>query len=136
MSFTVYVVDSERTRVLPAVTPNYTYGTMVAFDPATREVLANPDCELTITGNYTPFYKEAFGEEGIDVLHDMPTGEAAPLLLEAIQQLGSAPDDNYWNATPGNAGSALRILLTFALDCPDGRFSIDVNPTYANDESD
>ena len=136
MSFTVYLVDRDKTHVLPAVSPNYTYGTMVAFNPETYEIIQNPRCELNITYNYTHHYKDAFGPQGIDVLHDMPASEAAPLLLQAIQQLGSEPDDNYWSATPGNAGRALRILLTYALDQPDGVFSVDVNPEYADDDED
>lgn len=134
MSYTVRLVDAEKTRVLPAITPNYTHGTTVSFDPRTMELLPNPECALSITYNYGKHYDDVFGPKGIDVIHDMPAREATPLFVAGVQQLGSKPSSNYWEATPGNAGHALRILLGFALDHPDGVFTIDQHPEYIHDE--
>ena len=125
MSYTAYLINKETRKVLPSVTKNYTHGTMISFDPLTNKILPNPMCELNITYNYGNMYEEAFGKEGIDILDGKTAEEAAPLLASAIIKLSGQPDEDYWKSTPGNASAALRILLTFALDQPDGMFSID-----------
>ena len=136
MSYTVYVLDQEGETILPAKTDNYTYGTMVRFDPDTEEILRNPECRLNITYNYNRIYRETFGEKGLDVIHNLNGRDAAPILTEAILKLGSEQDDDYWAATPGNAGASLQILLGFALDQPEGVFSVGVAPKQPEDEED
>ena len=43
---------------------------------------------------------------------------------EAVKKLGTTQDSDYWKPTPGNAGHALNILLTWAVDNPDAIFRV------------
>jgi hypothetical protein len=81
---------------------------------------------LNITYNYSKFYYENIdGEKGIRWLYGRTGAECSPVLEKAIAALGTERTDDYWAATPGNAGAALIPLLHFARARPDGVFSGD-----------
>jgi hypothetical protein len=76
---------------------------------------------LNITWNYSPFFQELFGEEGIRTIYGMKADESIPILEAAISKLDDDVDENnYWKATSGNAKKALQGLLKLAILRPDG----------------
>lgn len=89
------------------------------------------DAEMSVTYNYGKHFREAWpepldGPGALDMmLNGRRAGEVVPLLAHAIMQLGTTRSDNYWDATPGNAGHALKVFLDWALDWPNAVFSVD-----------
>lgn len=75
---------------------------------------------LNITYNYSEFYYNVFGENGIRTIYDMTGAGSIPILKDAISKLGNDASNNYWDATEGNAKKALHGLLAFAQMRPDG----------------
>lgn len=80
---------------------------------AIYRVGGTPECDLKITGNYTRVFN-------IHQVDGMTGAESLPLLTEAIDQLGTEQDDNYWTPTPGNVGYTLSILAGWATEHPEG----------------
>jgi len=80
-------------------------------------------CELYVTYNYSPIFRELFGENGLNRLNGMEVGEAQRLLLNASERLTSegtksGPISDYWKCTKGNVRRAigyLIVLCEFAL---------------------
>lgn len=78
------------------------------------------DAELNITYNYGRFYYEWLDEEqGLRWLYGKSGAETTERLTRAIAVLGIYQDEDYWKGTPGNAGYALTILLSWAAQYPD-----------------
>ena len=73
--------------------------------------------ELNVTYNYSPQYHRVFPKDrcpdGFRSLNGMAVGDAIPLLEAAVENLGTVPDEDYWKATPGNAGKALALILSW-----------------------
>ena len=96
------------------------------------------ECDLNITYNYSGLYHLVFPVEhvqdsdgvikvestGLKWLYGKTGETAIPILEKAVERLGVRRDDDYWEATMGNAGFSLRILLSWAREFPNGRFSI------------
>jgi len=81
---------------------------------------------LNVTYNYSQFFHAALdAEKGIRWLYGRRARDCVAALEKAIAVLGTTTDDDYWRATPGNAGAALNNLLTLARLCPDGIFQGD-----------
>ena len=84
------------------------------------------DAWLSITYNYHKYYYDQIdSEKGIRFLYGKTGAEVIPILEEAIKELGTETDKDYWKTTPGNAGHALQGLLEFAKLRPDGIFDGD-----------
>ncbi len=71
--------------------------------------------ELNITFNYTFFFHEHLGKDGIFWLY----GKKAEDTIERLENVVSAlndfiPAENYWEPTAGNVGKTLSILLEWA----------------------
>jgi hypothetical protein len=80
---------------------------------------------MVITGNYAQLYFTYFDQElGIAWLDGKTAQEAMFPLDNAIQVLGVERDDDYWAATPGNAGYALAVLRAWALEHPGAVFKV------------
>lgn len=76
---------------------------------------------LNVTYNYSKFfYKVLDTEKGIRGLYGKTGAETIPMLEKAISLLGDDVDEDYWEPTEGNAKRALRGLLEFAKNRPDG----------------
>jgi len=45
-------------------------------------------------------------------------------LRDAVGELGTEQAEDYWDDTPGNAGHALSILLSWAEENPSATFSV------------
>jgi len=76
--------------------------------------------ELNITWNYASIYHDRFGPNGIRIIYGKTGIESIPILKKAISQLGDDVNEDYWNATEGNAKIALVHLLALAQLRPDG----------------
>ena len=84
------------------------------------------DCHLNVTYNYSKFYARLFPATdeypngSIRWLYGRRGAETVEVLEAAVEKLGTERDDDYWEATAGNAGAALARLLSFAEQNPDG----------------
>ncbi len=79
------------------------------------------ELQLNITYNYSKhFYQIIDIEKGIRVIYGMSGAESIPILEDAILQLKTDTDTDYWKATEGNARQALCGLLALAQMRPDG----------------
>lgn len=77
---------------------------------------------LNVTYNYGPIFRrpEVLGDDGIRTIYGMTGAESVPVLQKAIAALGDDIDQDYWNATDGNAKKPLCQLLAMAQMRPDG----------------
>lgn len=82
----------------------------------TYEMGGSSTAWLNITYNYGKHYAEAFGFRFRE-LHGKTVEEVKPLLAQAIRKLGTDRSDDYWEATPGNAGGALQDLMRLCEMC-------------------
>lgn len=81
--------------------------------------------ELNITYNYSPFYyKHIDKKQGLRWLDKKRAIDTVECLKKAIKALGTVKNSDYWNDTPGNAGYALNILLSWARIHPEGIWNI------------
>ena len=74
---------------------------------------------MNVTYNYNPHF-EQIGPDGIRSIYGMTGTESIPILEKAIAALKDDFQEDYWEATEGNAKLALRGLLEFAKMRPDG----------------
>jgi len=81
--------------------------------------------ELNITYNYSAHYHEVLNaDDGLRWLHGKTAAETITALRNAVNKLGVIRSEDYWKSTPGNAGFALSILLTWAESNPNGVWEI------------
>ena len=88
--------------------------------------------ELNITYNYGGLFREAMCDPEPDesnvlkrLLHGKKAAETTEMLEITVERLGTWRDDDYWAATPGNAGTALARLLSWAKQYPNGIWKVD-----------
>lgn len=112
MSYDVSIIDKDTNKEVTIKTKHKIVGGTYCLG-GTNEL------SLNITYNYSPFFKNVFGDKGIRILHGMDIKESIPLLEEAISKLGDDVDDNYWSPTEGNAKEALVNLVQLAKLCPE-----------------
>ena len=105
-------------------------------DPVTREVIeldghhdmrggtycvgGTRELWLNVTYNYAPHFKRVLGDGGIRSIYGMTGAESIPVLEAAAARLADDVSDDYWDATEGNAKSALLQLAAMARLLPDG----------------
>ncbi len=82
------------------------------------------DASLSITYNYCRYYYRHLHNRGLMHINRKRARTVVPLLERAVNELGTDRDDDYWKATPGNAGYALSILLGWARQFPDATFKV------------
>jgi len=83
------------------------------------------EAELNITYNYSPFYFEHLNNgEGLRWLNGKTARETLKALQKAVACLGIEQCEDYWEASPGNAGFALSILAKWAEEHPDGIWEV------------
>ena len=113
MSYDIELLDPVTKEVIELETPHQ-------FKGGTYQVGGSNLAELNITYNYSTFYYKYICEKnGIRSLYGKTGKECISIISTAIQNLGSEPDEDYWNATPGNAGKALQDLLTLIQKHPN-----------------
>lgn len=89
----------------------------------TQVIGGTNECWLNITYNYSKYYYGTINkDDGIRWIYDKTGKECLPVLEKAIAKLGNEVDDNYWNATEGNAKNPLERLAKWCKEFPDGVF--------------
>jgi hypothetical protein len=83
--------------------------------------------ELNVTYNYARILEAAFVSAGnnewpgmIEWLDGRSVADTIPELEALAAVLPDATDEDYWEATPGNVGHAVAILLSMAREIPTG----------------
>lgn len=110
----------------PCTTPCYPAVQVERFqDGGTYAVGGSTEASLNITYNYSPFYYNHLDKEnGLRFLNGKRAGDVIKALEYAVSALGTTRDNDYWASTPGNAGAALAVLLSWARQYPDAIFSV------------
>ena len=91
----------------------------------TYVVGGSSEAELNVTYNYSQHYYTALnGDDGLRWLDGKVAKDVVGDLQTAVASLGMERSEDYWEATPGNAGYALSILHRWALEHPDGVFEV------------
>jgi len=81
----------------------------------TQPVGGSTTADISITYNYSKFFYDIIDEEqGIRWIYGRHAGDCIGKLIGAIHILGIYKDEDYWKATPGNAGHILRTLVKWA----------------------
>jgi hypothetical protein len=84
------------------------------------------DANLNITYNYSWFYYMLLDKDfGIRWIYGKRAQDCIKRLEGAVKKLGVRQYKDYWAPTPGNAGYALSILLTWAKQYPEAIFTGD-----------
>ena len=79
------------------------------------------EADLNITYNYSRFYYQHLDKtNGLRALDGQMAKDWVDRLEAAVKVLGTAHSNDYWEATEGNAGHALSILLRWAKEHPEG----------------
>ena len=73
---------------------------------------------MSVTYNYAKLFLQVDGFN-IRHLNRQRAGATIPILEKCVAQLGTDQDDNYWEATRGNAGHTASVLLAWARQHPD-----------------
>ena len=80
---------------------------------------------ISITYNYTPFFEEHLGDDGIRGLDGKPAHETINKLEKVVAALSTfLPDRDYWKPTAGNARKALSLLLDWAKSHPNAVWKV------------
>ena len=91
----------------------------------TYAIGGSDDAELNVTYNYGRLYHEQLNKDsGLRWLDGKKAKDCIKVLEKAVNALGIERDNDYWKATPGNAGYALSILLGWAKQHPKGIFEV------------
>lgn len=81
--------------------------------------------ELNVTYNYSKhYYNTIDADDGLRWLDGTTAEDAIPVLEQAVARLGTNQSEDYWEATEGNAGHALSILLDWARQHPTATFEV------------
>ncbi|MBS3072470.1 hypothetical protein J4477_01390 [Candidatus Pacearchaeota archaeon] len=92
--------------------PPHNYGGTVVFNGTQK-------AELNITSNYSPFFREHLGKDGIFWLSGKKAEDTTERLEHVVSALSNfTPSEDYWKPTAGNVGKTLSILLEWARHCP------------------
>ena len=70
--------------------------------------------EISVTGNYDPIYQQVTGKSLRKMLDGLLAWVTVHSLTKAVTACGTLKDDDYWKATPGNAGAIAALLLDWA----------------------
>jgi len=81
------------------------------------------DCTLNVTYNYGQHYRDA-ADFSLKDLDGLIASDTIPVLEKLVEKLGTVTSHDYWEATPGNAGHAINILLGWAREHPDGTWGV------------
>ena len=83
------------------------------------------EADLNITYNYSKHYYRCLNSEnGLRFLNGKQAKDTIKDLESAVKLLGTKNDSDYWEATAGNAGYALSILLKWAKQYPNAVWKV------------
>lgn len=117
MSYDVYLNDPKTGK--PVTVENHQEG-------GNQVLGGTEEAWLNVTYNYSKAYALVLPSSSLRNLLDGKTArDVIPVMEEAVQKLGTEEyEKDYWAPTPGNAGYALNILLTWAKQYPDAVFEV------------
>lgn len=75
-------------------------------------------CDVSVTYNYAEHFQ-------FSKLHGLTGRDSISMLEEAIANLGTARNADYWASTKGNAGYMCNVLLGWARQHPNGIWEVD-----------
>ncbi len=75
------------------------------------------EAELNVTTNYTKHFS-------FEKLHRQTAKAVTPILQWVVEDFGTQQSEDYWDATKGNVGYALKILLRWAQQYPEAVFTV------------
>ena len=84
----------------------------------------NLEADITVTYNYSKHFGSVLIDGGLSYLDGKRAGDVIDDLQAGVTLLGTEQDNDYWKATPGNAGHILSTLLTWAKSYPNATFQI------------
>lgn len=114
MSYSIDLIDPISKKTLELEENHFMRGGTYAIG-GTKELTLN------ITWNYSKYYYDVMGEDGIRSIYGKTGADSIPILESAIAKLkDDVDDDDYWHATEGNAKRPLIQLLAMAKMRPDG----------------
>ena len=94
-------------------------------DGGTYAVGGTIEADLNITYNYSGLFHTFLNDvEGIRYLHGRYAKDTTERLKSAIDAMQDDDEEDYWKATEGNAKKALKILYTWALQHPEGKWRV------------
>jgi len=121
MSYDIYLSDDKGTVEVPVHQEGGTFCAMSKTqDPKTGKwvvTMGTAEASLNVTYNYSNHFHFRF-------LHGRTAKEVIILLEYLVKQLGTERSKDYWESTPGNAGHAINILLSWAKQHPDATFQV------------
>ena len=80
---------------------------------------------MSVTYNYSPFYYNHLDKgQGFSWLNEKVAKDTVERLEKAIKELGTEQSEDYWEATPGNAGHILNVLRGWAKQYPEGVWNV------------
>jgi len=84
------------------------------------------EATLNITYNYGAVFSLVDADYGglEERLHGVHAKDSVPWLESMVERLGTQRYRDYWAPTPGNAGYALSILLSWAKANPDALWEV------------
>ena len=91
-------------------------------DASTYVSLGDRTTEMGVTFNYSKIYRR-FNFHITD-LHGLYGKDVMWQLNRIVKALGTERTEDPWEATDGNAGFALSVLLAWTKDHPEGFFSV------------
>lgn len=75
---------------------------------------------INITWNYAPIFYKVLGKKGIRTIYGKTGKDSIPIINTAMKKLNDDIDLDYWKPTEGNVKQALKDLLFFAQQKPNG----------------
>ena len=114
MSYWVYLKDSHDN---PVEVEHFSEG-------GTQILGGSYVAEMNVTYNYSGLFAKYLHPHGLRWLDNQKAKDVLPAMINAVDQLGTMQDYDYWNPTPGNAGFALAVLIRWAQSNPEAKFRV------------
>jgi hypothetical protein len=87
------------------------------------EPIGTSEADVQVTYNYQPIYRKIIdNKEGLLWICGKTASETVERLELAVHALGTNETGDYYEATPGNAGSIASILLDWAKAYPNAKW--------------
>ena len=115
MSYEVRLIYDDEAVEVPMHSEGGTRRVTFSEDGKTKAIIGSERAELNITFNYTVFFQEHLGKDGIFYLNGKKAEETINMLEKVVSALeGFNPDEDYWKPTAGNVAKTLSTLLEWA----------------------
>ena len=80
---------------------------------------------MNVTYNYNKQYVKVFDGASLkEAIDGKRAGDLLPWLKKAVDVLGIERSADYWEASPGNAGHTLSVLVAWGEEHPDGTYIV------------